>query len=218
MVGTIFCGLVCFGIPLISLIYFLRKRNGYVLSFLTGAAVFVLFQMVLRLPLINNVFSTMDWFLIMTATSPILTILFYAFTAGLFEEVGRHLGFISLRKGKTTWMHGLAFGLGHGGVEALWIGSMMFSKLPNVTELNMAVAGFERLCTIGVHTGLTFVVLKGVREKKIRYLVLAILLHTILDFAAPFAGNIWFSEGIIFFCFAAAVIFVMMEKRKLEKN
>ena len=84
----------------------------------TGAAVFILFQLVTRIPLIQLVLPGMDWYK-ETIQSNIWTYgLFLGFTAGLFEEVGRYLAFILILK-NLDWKNAVAFGIGHGGIEAI---------------------------------------------------------------------------------------------------
>ena len=71
-----------------------------------------------------------------------------AFSAGVFEETGRVVGSCCLEERKTSWMDAVAFGLGHGGIEAVWIG--VIGVLPNVlnedTSISVAVllSGAER--------------------------------------------------------------------------
>ena len=47
-----------------------------------------------------------------------------AFTAGLFEETGRWIFLRFLCRNHSSWLHGLSFGLGHGGIEAVWVLSL----------------------------------------------------------------------------------------------
>jgi uncharacterized membrane protein YhfC len=63
--------------------------------------------------------------------------LFLGLTAGLFEEIGRFLGFKFLLKKKLEWKNGIAFGIGHGGIEAIiitgltYINNIVFSFMIN---------------------------------------------------------------------------------------
>lgn len=60
-----------------------------------------------------------------------------------------------------------------------------------------AVGGLERVFAILLHMALSFVVAKGVYEKKIKMLFLAIGLHTAANFIAVSMPNIWLSEGFL---------------------
>lgn len=107
------------GIPLGILIYFAIKKKQFIKPFLVGALVFLVSQVVLRIPLLNGVLAKMDWFYNMSVLNPILYAVFLGLTAGIFEEVGRVIGFEAGLKKNRTWHDGIAFGLGHGGIEAI---------------------------------------------------------------------------------------------------
>ncbi len=92
------------------------------------------------------------------------------------------MGLGVLRKGKTSWMDAVAFGLGHGGIEAVWIG--VIGVLPNVlnedTSISVAVllSGAERFCAMAFHILLTLVIMEGIRRhKKLFYWLIAVVLH-----------------------------------------
>lgn len=51
-----------------------------------------------------------------------LFVLYAALAAGVFEEIGRYVGFRWLLKQKRAYGDGLSFGLGHGGTEAILLG------------------------------------------------------------------------------------------------
>jgi len=86
-----------------------------------GSLVFLAFQLLTRLPLVIVLQSTVLAPLLGTSTAFAwvwLTVL--ALTAGLFEEVGRYLGFrLFLRREPKTWAKAVMFGLGHEGLESL---------------------------------------------------------------------------------------------------
>jgi uncharacterized membrane protein YhfC len=59
-----------------------------------------------------------------------------ALTAGLFEEVGRYLGYRFLIKADKTWQVGLMYGAGHGGLESmLLVGGLALLGLINTIAL-----------------------------------------------------------------------------------
>lgn len=192
--------LICFGIPLLGLVWSVRKGRGYALSFLAGAGVFALFQLVLRLPLLERVLPYQEWFLRMQYQLPLwITYLFYALTAGLFEEAGRWVGFTVTGRRRRSWQHGVLFGLGHGGLEAAWIGWQLAVYPGVVSEANYLISGFERMCTMVVQVGLALVVLEGIRKRQARWLFLAIGLHTGVDLVCPMLLRVSLaaSEGIL---------------------
>lgn len=71
-----------------------------------GAAVFSITQLLIRIPILQNVLAYQPWFQVLPYASPFLYGLFLAATAGLAEEPGRYLGFLLL--GKSTGTGGMA--------------------------------------------------------------------------------------------------------------
>jgi uncharacterized membrane protein YhfC len=127
--------LICFGLPIILFIYFYKREPIAVAAVLVGALVFLVSQIFTRIPLLN-LFSSMEWYQ-QIAANIFLLAFFLSVTAGLFEEVGRYLGFKLLLKKHLTWENGVAFGIGHGGIEAIvitgftYINNLVYSILIN---------------------------------------------------------------------------------------
>jgi uncharacterized membrane protein YhfC len=60
-----------------------------------------------------------------------------ALTAGLFEEVGRYLGYRYLVKTDKTWQVGLMFGAGHGGLESmLLVGGLVLLSFIGIVAMS----------------------------------------------------------------------------------
>ncbi len=202
--------IISIGIPLGILIYFAIKKKELVKPFLVGALVFLVSQVLLRIPLLNGVLSKMDWFYNMTVLNPILYAVFLGLTAGIFEEVGRFIGFETGLKKNRTWYDGIAFGLGHGGIEAiLFAGIASIQNLYIIFALNngtfnealvgaseetvrgifsstssimVLYGGIERIFAVIMHIGFTILVLYGInKRKKALYLLWAILAHGVID-------------------------------------
>ena len=111
--------------PAFAAVYASRhKKQGIWSAWLLGAAGFVVPQICIRLQLLN-VLSARDGFQEFTQTHPVLYALGMAFSAGLFELVGRFAVAMLLRK-KLTYRRALAAGLGHGGIEAMLIVGMAY--------------------------------------------------------------------------------------------
>lgn len=233
---------ICFLMPIGLAIYFYRKEKVSIKALLVGALIFFVFQIATRIPLLNFL-STTNWF-IQFSTFKLPYALFLGLTAGLFEEIGRYLGFRYLLKGKLEWKNGIAFGIGHGGIEAILIAglpiinfiiyavlinsgqfdSAIASKLPQGmgdtiknTLLNtpaplLVVGGIERIFAMTVHIGYSLIVLYGVMKNKIRYLLYAILLHTLLDAPLVIFTN---KIGLEVYLFIYAVItFILIVKSR----
>lgn len=229
--------IISFGIPIGALVYFIRKRNRCVKPYFIGMLVFVISQMFLRIPLLNNVMSNMEWYIEISILYPVLAMLFIGLTAGVFEEVGRYLGFEIALKNNRRWIDGIAFGIGHGGIEAmLLLGVTSLQNLfiviskSNESVLNILntngpyilLGGFERFFAMMLHVGLTMLVLYGINKKRLRYLVLAIIIHGFVDFIVVLLSslgvNILLIEGFIGGCGLIGLVFTIKCKEIFKKN
>lgn len=142
MVGSItiiFIGLMMVlsvGVPVAAFIYFKRRMNISWKPMLIGALIFVVFSQILEKALhvyllqLNT--QTAEWL-----SNPYLFAVYGGLAAGVFEEVGRYVGFRYLLKPYREWKDGLANGIGHGGIEAILVGGfgavqfVMFAVLIN---------------------------------------------------------------------------------------
>jgi uncharacterized membrane protein YhfC len=88
--------------------------------FAYGMLVFFVFQIITRLPANQAIQVLIGASL--TPSSPLLWAWLFvtSFTAGLFEEVGRWVGYRWLmRPPERRWNVGVMYGLGHGGIESM---------------------------------------------------------------------------------------------------
>ncbi len=115
MVITLLISLV---LPVGAVIVLCVKKVIRILPVLIGAAVFFVFQLILRIPALQIGAQLSPEFAAFIS-SPILGGLFLGLTAGIFEEFGRFIGYKAALKKYTRWQDGLAFGIGHGGIEAV---------------------------------------------------------------------------------------------------
>lgn len=113
------------------------KKQGILPAWLLGAAGFLVTQIVIRLPILSAI-STQDWFLRFSQEHLFLYAFSLAFTAGLFELVGRFVVAKILQK-KMTANRALAAGLGHGGIEAMVIIGLTYVN--NLVHIFMINAG-----------------------------------------------------------------------------
>ena len=99
-----------------------------------GTLVFLVFQLVTRVPAVfalNNVFASQ------LKASGVFRFVWYltlAFTAGLFEEVGRYVGYrVFMRREEKTWSKAIMYGIGHGGIESIvLVGALGLLSLVNI--------------------------------------------------------------------------------------
>ena len=112
--------------------------------------------------------------------------------------------------------------LGHGGIEAVWIG--VIGVLPNVLNEDSSISvvvllsGAERFCAMAFHILLTLVIMEGIRRhKKLFYWLIAVVLHGLYDFSIAFQNTIliW---GVLIFGVVAAMIALIFTKRKWKEE
>ncbi|MEG0843509.1 MAG: YhfC family glutamic-type intramembrane protease [Romboutsia sp.] len=235
--------LICFLIPLISFIYFVKSKNHTIKPFLIGILMFFISQIVIRIPILTYVLPNTMWFIKMSM-NPWVYGIFLGLTAGIFEEVARYIGFKYILKNNNRYIDGISYGFGHGGIEAILItGVSLFSTLifaimlnkganlpeevytmmVSLTETDAFLGGFERICAITIHIGLSIIVLYSVQKRKIIYLGIAILIHTIVNapiviFPAIFNIGVIGAELYIFVCALILGLLVLCSKKYFKKG
>lgn len=127
----------------IALILIARRRLGVGWRYaLYGALIFFLFQIVSRVPAVEAA----QYFLAPTLRSSPVALYAWLFvlalTAGIFEEVGRYVGYRWLmRREEKTWNKAVMYGLGHGGLESVvLIGLLAIVSLVQVYALTSGSA------------------------------------------------------------------------------
>ena len=189
-----------------------------------GALVFFVSQLVLRLPWQAPLAA---WVARSTgAQGPawIGFLLLSSLTAGLFEEPGRWLGYRWLLRHRLDRRTGVAYGLGHGGLEAmllvgLSVGGLLVAalaadagKLPpgpaldavrqqvgGLTPWQALAGGVERVSAMVLHVGLSLVVLQAFTRGGARWVWLAIALHFSVNASAMLVmrqAGIWPTEAL----------------------
>lgn len=177
--------------------------------FAYGALVFFLSQVVIRIPIVTALQLALAGTLQSNRSLAFAFGAGLAFTAGLFEGVGRYLGYrFLMRKDAKTWAQGVMYGIGHGGFEAILLvgilGGINTLVLMNMTADQIAalpaaaqtqldtlknlpswlgLAGaWERFFTIIFHTAMSVMVLQVFRKQQIRWLWAAVVIHGLVDF------------------------------------
>ena len=205
LVASLLTGIfICFGVPAVGLVVLLgrHQKKGVGLAFLWGALAFFVSQVVIRIPILQIVLPGMAWYAVLQM-DPWAYGLFLGFTAGLFEEGARWIAMRLLLKGKTERVHGLAFGLGHGGIEAMLLVGINFLVILVMVLAGQAslfpleaggvfLSGVERLYAMAFHVGASLLVMHGIRRgRQVLWLGIAILLHTLMDAAIVILGNVF---------------------------
>jgi uncharacterized membrane protein YhfC len=173
-------------------------------------------------------------------TYPAGAALLLALSAGLFEETGRHVGFRLVLRKHQGWPDGIAYGIGHGGLESLYIGTAFLNNLILSVMINtgkasllstsvvsaltgaappmFVIGGIERVLALIVQIGLSLVVLYGIRARKPAFFFLAIALHTLLDFGGILlSGNLLAAETFIAIVAVASLVWIFKSKKFFEK-
>lgn len=105
--------------------------------FLYGALVFFLSQLLTRVPLVQLTQYLLGAQLQSSQVLLYAWFVILALTAGLFEEVGRYLGYRYLIRKDFTWEKGLMYGAGHGGLESmLLVGGLALLGLVNIIAIS----------------------------------------------------------------------------------
>jgi uncharacterized membrane protein YhfC len=195
--------------PVAAALWWGRRSGAPMSAWAKGALVFFVSQCVLRLPwqiplgiwLRPRIHGSMARGYAWIAAS--------AFTAGLFEEVGRWAGYRWLVKRERSFRVGVMFGLGHGGIEAMLLVGVSFlvslvlylllatgrapSMPPDALDkvvqamtalrpLDLLAGVAERLMAMTAHVALSLLVMQCFVRRSRVWLVLAVALHFALDF------------------------------------
>jgi uncharacterized membrane protein YhfC len=142
-------------------------------------------------------------------------------SAGLWEEGARYLTYCFWAKEARSWSQGVMLGAGHGGIEAIILGVLVLTTFvfmvmgqdmdlgamlsPEQAALgrqqleaywSMAwyapmLGALERVFAMSFHLAASVLVLQVFLRNQMRWLWLAIGLHTLLDGVAVFAAQTW---------------------------
>lgn len=183
VIGIIFTISVSIGLPMLLLIYACQQKR--LIAFILGIAAFVVSQVLLRIPILQYLSESTISYSMFSATRPVLFSILLGLSAGVFEELARYIFMFFFMK-RRDWQAGFLFGAGHGGIEAiLFVGIgmviLLYSPTGIVGDANYLIGGIERFFAMLLHIGLSIIVLQGVVRKKFIYIVIAILIHGLID-------------------------------------
>lgn len=163
IVGMVFTLLLSMAFPIILALWYKQKSNYAVKAVLVGVGVFLVFQVFTRIPLLS-LLHTQPRVKDFADQAFFLYALLLSLSAGLFEEIGRYLGFRFLLRDKLQHKNGIAYGIGHGGIEAIAlvgfaaVNNLVYAFLINTGRFEETVRGtvpdatadriFEQLTTL----------------------------------------------------------------------
>lgn len=217
VVGFALALVVEFGLPMALGLYLRRRYAAPWRFFLYGALIFAAFQLFTRVPAVAVLSAAVQpgkhgeafvW----------AWIAGLSLSAGVFEEVGRYVGYRWLfRAGERTERNALMFGAGHGGFESMaLVGVSVLSSMLTVIALSRAdvsqlglsadqaaqvrqlldlpwwmplLGAFERVCTIVIHVSLSLLVLRVFQTGRLFWLWLAVGYHGLMNFAVAGLGT-----------------------------
>jgi uncharacterized membrane protein YhfC len=223
MIAYVFTISAALILPILAGVYFSMRKKGLFKPFVFGALTFVVFQGLIRIPLIQYVLPNMGWYWTMSAVYPAWYALFLGVTAALFENIGRYIMMKLFMKDRMRYMDGVSFGLGHGGVEAVLLtGINTLATLavygPIHDSFSVLLAGCERLSAIIFHVAASLLVLKSIKEKKPVYLFWAILLHALFDSGILLLSLAGMSVAHLEIVIAAFSAFMLLLAALMKKN
>jgi len=234
---------------LIAAVWYARKKykiNFAVLG-LGAVAFFASSQVLEKIVHLLVLHPQKDGTVPLMSENPLLYVIYGISMAALFEETARLIFFKWLEKKRTLEdSDALAYGLGHGGLELIYIGiasllnlfilfSAVESQNPAIMQLlpestlatinNLAawqiyLLGLERILALLLQVGLTFWVYQAVRQKKWIYLVAAYGLHALFDLAPSLSQVGWLSNPLLVEGLLAAevIIFIYFTKTIFYKK
>ena len=226
MLGISFTLLVSIVLPFVLFSIAIYKRRW--LPFILGVLAFSISQLLIRVPLLEYLDDHNASYLFFTALHPVAYALFLGATAAIVEEGARFLAMWYFMK-QRDWKAGLLFGAGHGGIEALWIVgipiiSLLLSPSDFVTEGLFWASGLERIFAMLIHIGLSILVLQSVVHKKWRYLLIALVIHAVVDAAVGIlplgispAYQLLAVESVVGLVAVCLLGYIFYVKRKDEK-
>ncbi|MDR3240198.1 MAG: YhfC family intramembrane metalloprotease [Clostridiales bacterium] len=138
--------LIDFGFPMILFIFFRKKFGAKVVPMAFGVAGFIVFALILESLLHTIVLRRDENGVIALLGSPFLYTLYGTMAAGVFEETARFLSFLFLKKKYAGVGTGLAYGVGHGGAEAILVAGLpMISNLALSVMINFNIGGITEM-------------------------------------------------------------------------
>lgn len=208
--------------------------------FAYGSLIFILFQLVTRIPLVLVAQTFVGPWIQLSTALAMGWLAILALTAGLFEEVGRYVGYRWLMKRDTkTWNKAIMYGMGHGGIEAILligVGNLItvagLASIPGTVgtlspeqqdllaqqlapiyalpDWIPLLGGWERLWAVIFHVALSVMVFQVFRHNNIRWLWLAIAIHALANFVVVGVGSFFQLTGLSSYLIPQALMFFLV--------
>lgn len=198
--------------PIVAAIVFYRKNKYPLVALFIGMGVFFVFQIVIRIPILQLVLPNFDWYKNMTSHMVIYAV-FLGFTAGLVEEAGRFLAYKTILKKHMNWESAIAFGIGHGGIESIlliglsFVSNLVMSMMINSGVFDSAIAptlpaGTADLLKNALVGTDSYMFLIGGLER-----ILTFIIH--IGFSVMIMVGIRKGKGLLYVCIAILIHMVL---------
>jgi uncharacterized membrane protein YhfC len=123
---------ISIGLPVVLFVVFHKKYKAKILPAVIGIIAFIVFVLVLERSIHSIVLGNFR-----LSEKPFVYIVYGIFMAGIFEETARFISFNILKKKYNGIGTGLAYGVGHGGIESILIvGISMINNIAFCILLN----------------------------------------------------------------------------------
>lgn len=221
--ACVFTTVIALVLPVSAVIFYSLKINHSFKPALLGALTFLIFQVFLRLPMIEYVLPGIAQYSLFSVTQPVLYSIFLGVTAGLFEEFGRYFIIKIFLKQHNDIKSAVNFGIGHGGIEAiLFVGInalfLIFTSPYTVNYSSMYAAGVERLAAMIMHIGWSVMVMNAVRSKKFIWVITAFVTHSLIDSTSAilqlYGIHMRYIEAILILLAVIMSVYIVKKYRK----
>lgn len=216
--GQVFIQSSAFYLPLGLFLFVIFYHPKERLALSLGILSFSISQLLMRIPLLN-LLSSQSFFILFSMQHTTSFIAFLAMSAALFEETARYL---FMHRGlKTLRLQSiLAFGLGHGGIEAIVLVGMstLFSSASSVDSSSLFYGGLERISAMLLHVSLSLLVALAIQKSSKLYLGLAYGVHSAINFVLIFLlqkGFDVFGLELSFFIFSSALFYFLIKRTQV---
>ena len=121
------CSALMVIMPVTVFVIWKVKTHSKIKPVFVGAVTFLLFAIVLKLPFAYLLYQSGSPVSEAINSNPWLYYLFGGLLAGLFEESGRFIAFKTVMKNNKQKTDAVTYGIGHGGIESIYIGLSLLS-------------------------------------------------------------------------------------------
>lgn len=226
VLSCIFNALCAIVLPFTLTVIFCVKKKEIWRPILFGVLTFIVFQVFVRMSINQVLLPQTTWYKNVAGNQPILYALFLGSTTALFGIGGRFIVMSLVLKRHRSALDGIAFGVGYGGIEAIFIAIInVFVLLLSTTEIAASGMVFadsiERISDIVIQIAFSVMVMKSICEKNYVWILLAFTINTATEFGVAMVSksvDIWSLEAAILFVALLLGWFVKTEYNKSNKN